>query len=51
MSENKTVETGASVHEFLDGIENTSRREDAYALLEKMVASSWQAAGEKYGMM
>lgn len=36
MSENKTVETEASVTEFLEGVENETRRRDALALLELM---------------
>lgn len=36
MSQNKTVETDASVTAFLEGIENEGRRRDACALLEIM---------------
>lgn len=36
MAENKTVESDASVTEFLDGVENETRRRDAFALLELM---------------
>jgi hypothetical protein len=36
MAENKTVESGASVEQFLDGIENATRRDDAHALAELM---------------
>ena len=36
MAENKTVETGASVDRFLDGIENEKRRHDARTLLDLM---------------
>jgi hypothetical protein len=36
MAENKTVETDASVDEFLDGIENEKRRNDARMLLDLM---------------
>lgn len=36
MGENKTVETGASVDQFLDGIVNEKRRADARALLDLM---------------
>lgn len=36
MAENKTVETDASVTEFLDGVENETRRRDGFALLELM---------------
>lgn len=34
MAENKTVETDASVTDFLDAIENRTRREDGYAVLD-----------------
>jgi hypothetical protein len=36
MADNKTVETGASVEAFLDGIADDRRRTDAYALLDLM---------------
>ena len=36
MAENKTVKTGASVDEFIAGVENKRRREDGIALLEMM---------------
>ena len=36
MSENKIQETDASVHAFLDQVENSTRRADAYTLLELM---------------
>ena len=36
MAENKTVKTGASVDEFIAGVENRRRREDGIALLEMM---------------
>ena len=36
MAENKTVKTGASVEEFIAGVENKRRREDGVALLEMM---------------
>lgn len=36
MPENKTQETSADVRSFLDTIDNTTRREDAFALLELM---------------
>ena len=36
MAENKTVKTGASVEEFIAGVENSRRREDGAALLEMM---------------
>lgn len=36
MAQNQTVETDASVEDFLEGVENERRREDAYALLEIM---------------
>lgn len=36
MSENKTVETGASVAAFLETVESPARREDARAILEIM---------------
>ena len=34
MAELKTKPTGASVQEFLDGVDNPRRREDGFALLE-----------------
>ena len=34
MAENKTVKTGASVDEFMAGVENKRRREDGLVLLE-----------------
>ena len=36
MSENKLRETDASVQEFIDGVENKTRRNDAYVLLDLM---------------
>ena len=36
MSENKTVPTGSDVIDFLNGVENDSRREDAFRVLEIM---------------
>jgi hypothetical protein len=36
MAENKTVETAASVPEFVGGIENATRREDARKLVDLM---------------
>lgn len=36
MAENKTQETDASVTDFIAGVENPTRREDALALLELM---------------
>ena len=36
MAENKTVKTGASVEEFIAGVENKRRREDGETLLEMM---------------
>ena len=36
MAENKTVKTGASVEDFIAGVENKRRREDGIALLEMM---------------
>ncbi len=36
MSENKTIPTNASVTEFLNTIENETRREDSFAILKKM---------------
>ena len=36
MADNKTVKTGASVEEFIAGVENRRRREDGAALLEMM---------------
>lgn len=36
MATNKTRETAASVEEFLNGIENRTRREDGLAMLELM---------------
>ena len=36
MADNKTVKTGASVEEFIAGVENSRRREDGVALLEMM---------------
>ena len=36
MAENKTVKTGASVDEFMTGVENKRRREDGLVLLEIM---------------
>ena len=36
MAENKTVKTGASVDEFMAGVENKRRREDGLVLLEMM---------------
>ena len=36
MAENKTVKTGASVSEFMAGVENKRRREDGLVLLELM---------------
>lgn len=36
MSENQTRETDASVQEFIDGVENKTRRSDAYVLLDLM---------------
>ncbi|MGZ5473044.1 MAG: DUF1801 domain-containing protein [Thermoanaerobaculia bacterium] len=36
MAENKTQETDASVTDFIAGVENPTRREDARALLELM---------------
>lgn len=36
MAENKTVKTGASVEDFIAGVENRRRREDGVALLEMM---------------
>ena len=36
MAENKTVKTGASVDEFMAGVENKRRREDGLVLLEIM---------------
>ncbi len=36
MAENKTVKTGASVDEFMAGVENKRRREDGLVLLELM---------------
>lgn len=36
MAENVTRETGASVEEFLQGVEHGGRREDALALVELM---------------
>ena len=36
MSQNKTRETDASVEEFIEGVENETRRHDAYVLLELM---------------
>ena len=36
MAENKTVKTGASVDEFIAGVENKRRREDGLVLLEMM---------------
>ena len=36
MAENKTVKTGASVEEFIAGVENSRRREDGETLLEMM---------------
>ncbi|MFS4492061.1 DUF1801 domain-containing protein [Maribacter sp. 2308TA10-17] len=36
MSENKTIATTASVQAFLDAVENDTRRNDSYALLELM---------------
>ncbi len=40
MAENKTVETDASVTDFLDGVENRTRRKDGYALLDLMREAS-----------
>ena len=36
MAQNKTQQTQASVDEFIDGVENDTRRSDARALLEMM---------------
>ena len=36
MAENKTVKTGASVDEFMAGVENKRRREDGLVLMEMM---------------
>ena len=36
MAENKTIKTGASVDEFMAGVENKRRREDGLVLLEIM---------------
>ena len=36
MAENKTVKTGASVDEFMAGVENKRRREDGLVLLKMM---------------
>ena len=36
MAENKTVKTGASVEEFIAGVESSRRREDGETLLEMM---------------
>ena len=36
MADNKTVKTGASVADFIAGVENRRRREDGAALLEMM---------------
>lgn len=36
MADNKTVKTGASVEEFIAGVENSRRREDGETLLEMM---------------
>ncbi len=36
MSENKTIPTNASVTEFLNTIENETRREDSFVILKKM---------------
>lgn len=36
MAENKTIETGASVEDFLETVENPTRRADARAVLEIM---------------
>ena len=36
MSENKTVETGASVDAFLETVDSSTRREDARAVIEIM---------------
>lgn len=40
MAENKTVETDASVTDFLDAVENQTRRRDGYALLDLMREAS-----------
>jgi hypothetical protein len=36
MPENKTIETDASVQQFLDGVANETRQRDAYAVLDLM---------------
>lgn len=40
MAENKTVETDASVTDFLDAIENQTRRRDGFAVLDLMREAS-----------
>ena len=36
MSENKTVKNSASVEDFLNAVEHTTRKKDAFTLLEMM---------------
>ncbi|GAP56921.1 DUF1801 domain-containing protein [Arthrobacter sp. 92] len=40
MAENKTQPTDASVEDFLDGVENPTRRRDGFRLLELMKAAT-----------
>ncbi|MGZ4659949.1 MAG: DUF1801 domain-containing protein [Arthrobacter sp.] len=40
MAENKTQPTDASVEDFLDGVENSTRRQDGFRLLELMKAAT-----------
>lgn len=44
MAENKTIPTGASVDEFLSGVEHPGRREDGFALLRMMSKATGQPA-------
>jgi hypothetical protein len=44
MAKNKTMETGASVTEFIDAVENEQQRKDSYQLIEMMKAVTAQEA-------
>jgi hypothetical protein len=55
MSENKTVQTRASVKQFLDGVEHERKRADSYKLLElfaevtKLEPAMWGTSIVGYG--
>lgn len=48
MAETKTRLTGASVRDFLDGVKNKKRREDAYVLL-KLIKSATRKQPRMWG--